>query len=222
MRATIGIFGVGLLLGSAAALAAPDPATEIEGVYAWMSPGGALVNLVMDVYSGAPASARFSDSVEYVFHTRSMASSSSTSSVEEDVICTFDAQQKVSCWAGDSFVAGDASGTAGIESPDGLLRVFAGRRDDPEFWNRTGFDRMTSDIAQTKLTFATDSAGCPRFDAVTQAELVREVGSGANGGPARDDFAAKNVLALVVQVDKGILTRGGSFVAIYGAIHEKP
>ena len=199
-----------------------EPAAHVADVFAWMAPDGRHVNLVMDVFPSATASARFSDKVQYVFHTRSRATFTSATSVEENVICTFDAAQKISCWGGDSFVTGDASNPHGLASADGELLVFAGLRDDPFFFNASGFQAMTQAIAQSKLTLTTDPAGCPTFDAATQAALLQQLQSDGSGGVATDALAGENVLALVVQVDKGLLTRGGSFVAVYGATHRQP
>ena len=48
-----------------------DIAADINDVFAWMSPDAARVYLVMTVFPFATAEARFSDSVQYVFHTSS-------------------------------------------------------------------------------------------------------------------------------------------------------
>lgn len=119
-----------------------DPAADINDVYAFLDkPGDAATKVVlaMTVFPAAPAGAKFSDTVQYVLHTSSGAKFGAATS-DLDIICQFDATQKASCWAGaDEFVTGDASQAAGITSKSGKLKVFAGLRADPFFFNLAGF-----------------------------------------------------------------------------------
>src|SRR5262249_10568169 len=113
-----------------------DPSADITDVFAWMAPDAGRVYLVMDLVRNGTTGSKFSDSVQYVLHTISKPSFGGTASAEVDIICTFDADQKVQCWVGnDAYVSGDASATDGIRSTDGKLKVFAGLREDPFFFN---------------------------------------------------------------------------------------
>jgi hypothetical protein len=202
--------------------ASADPAADITDAFAWMTPDASKVILVMDLTRNADVESKFSDSVQYVFHTTSSASFGGTPSADVPVICQFDPQQRVECWAGDeSYVTGDASSLSGITSRDGKLRVFAGLRNDPFFFNLAGF-RETARIvtgAAGSLTF--DAAGCPAVDQATSTALVTQLQSAPGGGPAPDSFANFNVIAIVVEVDKSILTENGPILSVATATYRR-
>lgn len=202
--------------------ASADPAADITDVFAWMTPDASKVILVMDLTRNADVTSRFSDSVQYVFHTTSSASYGGAKSDDVPVICQFDPQQRVECWAGDdAFVTGDASSLSGITSENGRLRVFTGLRNDPFFFNLAGF-RETARIvtgAASSLTF--DAAGCPAVDSATSNALVTQLQSAPGGGPAPDSFANFNVIAIVVEVDKTILTKNGSILSVAAATYRR-
>jgi hypothetical protein len=200
-----------------------DPTADIADVFAWTSPDGGHVNLVMTVGRAVAADFQFSDQVQYVLHTRSQSSFGTNSGPEVNVICQFDAAQTAACWAGTSeYVTGDASSTAGITSADGKFRVFAGQRNDPFFFNLDGFNHTVSvvDSVEGDLTF--DANGCPALDADTSAALRTLLQSNADGtGPATDTFANSNILAIVVTIDKALLTSDGPIVSVYGSTHAR-
>jgi len=202
--------------------AAADPAADITDAFAWMTPDASKVILVMDLTRNADLGSKFSDSVQYVFHTTSSASFGGTASADVPVICQFDPQQRVACWAGDAaYVTGDASSLSGITSSNGRLRVFTGLRNDPFFFNLPGF-RATARIvtgAASSLTF--DAAGCPAVDAPTSTALVTQLQSAPDGGPAVDGFANFNVIAIVLEVDKSILTKNGPILSVATATYRR-
>src|SRR6266851_7593742 len=80
--------------------ASADPAADITDVFAWMSPDAQRVFLVMDLVRNATTASRFSDSVQYVFHTTSRPSFGASPSPEVAIICTFNQAQMIQCWAG--------------------------------------------------------------------------------------------------------------------------
>src|SRR5215471_21482537 len=51
--------------------ASADPAADITDVFTWMSPDAQSVFLIMSLVRNATTASRFSDSVQYVFHTTS-------------------------------------------------------------------------------------------------------------------------------------------------------
>lgn len=203
-------------------LASMDPSADITDVYTWMSADASKVYLVMDLVRNASASSKFSDKVQYVFHTTSRSAFGQPASPEVDVICVFDASQKVQCWAGrESYVTGNASGAGGITSSDGKLRVFAGLRNDPFFFNLAGFRETARIVAGAASSLTFDPAGCPQLDAATSTALVTQLQSAPGGGAAVDAFADFNVLALVVAVDKSILTSNGPILAVWGSTNKR-
>lgn len=198
--------------------ASADPAADITDVFAWMSSDAQTVFLVMDLVRNATGASRFSDSVQYVFHTTSRASFGAAPASEVTIICTFDRAQAIQCWAGDEeYVTGDASNVTGIATASGRMRVFAGLRNDPFFFNLAGFRETARIVAGAAPTLQFDPAGCPALDAPTSTALVNQLQRAPGGGPAVDNFARFNVLALVVTVDKAIVTKNGPIVSVWGS-----
>ena len=212
-----------------------DPTTDITDVFAWMSADASRVYLIMNVFPDAGPGAvavpptqvaRFSNTARYVFHTASTAAFGTAATATEDVVCTFDdgTPQKVSCWAGSEFVSGDASGSAGIQSGSGKLSVFAGLRADPFFFNLDGFKAVVAAVTAAAPTLAPsfDAAGCPTVPGATSTALVTQLKTAPGGGAPVDHFAGFNVLALVLSVDKTILTKGGPVVSVHGSTNRAP
>ncbi len=196
------------------AVAKADPASDITDVYTWND--GANVVLVMNVFPAATLDARFSDAVQYWFHTTS-GPAFGEKSVPFDIVCTFDADQKIDCWAGGEEVHGDASGLAGLASASGKLKVCAGRRNDPFYFNLTGFDAVSAFVAANSGSLMYDPAGCPKIDMATSTTIVTTLKEDGMGNPGTDTFAADNILSIVVSIDKTLLTEGGPIVSVWGA-----
>jgi uncharacterized protein DUF4331 len=202
--------------------ASADPSADITDVFAWMSPDAGKLYLVMDLVRNATASSKFSDSVQYVFHTTSRAKFGDPPSPEVDIICVFAASQTIQCWAGArAYVTGDASGLDGIRSADGTLRVFAGLRDDPFFFNLAGFKETGKDVANAASGLTFDPAGCPQLDAATSGALVTQLGTAPGGGPAVDNFAHFNVLSIAIAIDKALVTKSGPIVSVWGSTNRQ-
>ncbi len=228
----VGLFGNARLAHSSDHLDSPatkaDPAADINDVYGWMS-GNDLV-LAMTLFPNAmgasdagPGSA-FSNAVQYVFHTSSGASFGATTA-NEDIICTFDVTQTISCWVGtDEYVTGDASGLAGLASADGKFKVFAGLRADPFFFNLDGFNNTVSTVesvagaASPVLMY--DVAGCPTLSNGQGALLRTQLMTESDGGAATDFFATFNALAIVVSVDKSLVTKGGPVLSTWSSTNQ--
>lgn len=216
-------FGAALHLGQARAAdhadgpaAIADPTSDIDDVYTWMSPDAADLNLVMTIGRDVSASFRLSDQVQYVFHTTSRASYGVPAGPEFNIICEFDRAGRASCWAGNGlFVGGDASSTSGIETKDGRMRVYTGVRNDPFFFNLRGFQEVARTVGTVAPSLAFDGAGCPRLDAGTAGALVGTLGTG------RDDFLGFEAFAIVVSIDKTLVTRNGPIVSVWGSTHRR-
>jgi hypothetical protein len=199
--------------------ATADPAADITDVYSWLD--GSNVVLVMNVAPLATTASKFSDKVQYVFHTEST-NQFGMPGKKVDVICTFDAAQKISCWVGDKgYVTGDASATAGLEAADKSFKVFAGLRDDPFFFNLEGFKDAVETVDAAKPTLTLDAAGCPTLNNATSTALVGMLKGTAKGTmPAKDFFAGKNVLSIVLSVDKKLLNTGGPLLNVWGSTNK--
>jgi len=195
-----------------------DAATDINDLYAWSTSD--KINLVMTVFPQAGANAKFSAAAAYVFHTSSRANFAATASTALDIICTFDAAQKVSCWVGSdktNYVSGDAS--ASITSSSGKVRVHTGRHDDPFFFNLAGFNKVREIVKGAAASLTFDANGCPALDAATSGVLVNQLKQTATGGAAANFFAGLNTLAIVLQIDKSVLTAGGPLMSVWAGTH---
>lgn len=190
---------------------------DLTDLYAWMSPDGSKLNLAVGWESGATM---FSDAVVWAIDIESRAAYAGAPGTKNRILCAFDVAQHVSCWLGDEYVSGDGTAASGVTSASGRLRVFAGRRNDPFFFNKTGF---VAALALTKgLSGAPrDGAGCPTVDGTTSAAVLAQLAHGASGNPPQDDFAGGNFLALVFQIDKTLVTTGGPVLAISASTYKK-
>lgn len=198
-----------------------DHATDIADVYAWSTAD--KVNLIMTVFPQATTASKFSTAAAYVFHTSSRAAFGSATTTPLDIICTFDAAQKVSCWVGSdktNYVSGDASAAAGISSSSAKVKVHTGLHDDPFFFNLAGFNKVREIVkgAAASLTFDTD--GCPALDVATAGALVTQLKQSPTGGAPANFFAGLNSLAIVIQVDKAVLTAGGPILGVWAGTHK--
>lgn len=204
--------------------ASADPTADITDVFAWMSPDAQRVNLVMGIGRDVAPDAQFSDAVQYVFRTRSLPrfSFAGSSSDEQLVVCTFDAQQVVSCVIDGITVSGDASDPAGLLGADGRVQLFTGVRNDPFYFNGSGFRETARLVTAAAPSLDLDESGCPALDDATAQALQQQLRTEPDGSPALDNFANFNILALVLSVDKSLLTGGGPIVAVSGSTHLLP
>jgi hypothetical protein len=199
-----------------------DPASDINDVFTFVD-GGKVV-LGMTVFPFAPMDAKFSTATKYVFHTTSGTAFGETKA-SKDIICTFDASQKISCWIGtDDYVTGDASAAAGITSTSGKVKVFAGKRADPFYFNLQGFKDTVTTVegAASALTF--DTSGCPGVDSATSMALVNKLkettSTAATTKMTADDFGTANTLAIVLSLDASLVTSGGKIVSVWGSTNK--
>jgi len=199
---------------------ATNPMADITDLYAWMA--GSNLNLVMDVSPRDDSTRSFGPAVQYVFHITSKPGLgvATPGGTETQVILRFASNTRVECWVSDAtgtkdYVIGDPSNEAGVTSILGKIKVFAGRRSDPFFFNQTGFASMVGMLA-TSRSLSPDGAGCPTGITDTQAGTLRSTlmtGTDAYAGTAR-------VMAIVVQVDKSlVISEGNPTVAVWGSTH---
>jgi hypothetical protein len=110
-----------------------NPQADIADVYAWISPDGRQLNLIMTVLGHT-----FSDRVEYVLHVDSGKAFGHTT-MSTSIACRFAAATAAQCTLGDlDSVSGDPTGTTGLTGRNHHFRVYAGLRDDPFYNNIKG------------------------------------------------------------------------------------
>lgn len=171
-----------------------DPAADIGDLYAWMSPDGLRLNLVMTIVGK-----KFSDHVRYAFRIDSgqaLGKTSATSMIE----CDFNSAVAPECH---------------LDQEQRHFRVFAGLRDDP-FFNNVRGTRAALNVAAAALKAGVrrDAAGCPRFDANTSARILEEWRH-TEGKPGADFLAGWNTAALVIEIDISAVNRGGPLLGVW-------
>jgi Domain of unknown function (DUF4331) len=198
-----------------------NPMADITDVYAWMT--GSNLNLVMDVSPQDDGTHGFGPAVIYVFHLTNKPGLGvgTAGGTETKVILKFASNTSIQCWVTDAtstkdYLTGDPSNTAGVTSILGKVKVFAGRRSDPFFFNATGFASATSAINTLPANPSPDGAGCPTGVTPSEAGQIRTMfATGA------DAFAAANVMSIVVQLDKSLVSPNTNMpvVAVWGSTH---
>jgi hypothetical protein len=199
---------------------AASPMADITDVYAWMN-GTSFLNLIMDVSPKDNGSTSFGPSVLYVFHLTSKAGIgvNQPGGTETQVICRFASNTSVECWVVSGtttkdYVSGDPSNRAGVSSLLGKVKVFAGRRSDPSFWKFTSFNSAIATFRASLPSATVDGAGCPMGLGAQTLDLRTALAGGS------DDFAATNVMAIVLQIDKSLINVTGNVaVGVWGSTH---
>ena len=226
-----GLVAAGLSLGGAARAAdhydAPgvlaDPSTDITDVYGWMTPDAGRMILVANVFPNADANAKFSTTALYVFHFSAQKSYGDAAPVTSTIVCAFDAAQVATCWGpGGEYLHGDASAPQGLASESAKMRLFAGLRDDPSFFNLEGWkDAVTG----TKAALVNDPAACPKAQTAALDALRTKCGQNGMGGAPRDSYRkggsaggasySGNVLSLVMTVEKTLVVDADHKIVAY-------
>ncbi len=216
--------------------AASGMATDILDVFAFMQNGGNKLNLIATF----PTSS-FSNSVQYVFHVNSSAGYGMPQT-ETLVLCQFESATDISCWvgaAGDSDGGGsdyqllitgdpsDADNPLQDQASEPQIRVFAGERNDPFFFNLSGFQKVASFVRENAGGLTFDANSCPNDlgDANAQAivgQLAQnddgnDDGGAIGGPPATDDLEGAAVAALVIQLDDTFVNSGGSILGVWAS-----
>ena len=216
--------------GDGPAAQMPDPSADITDVFAWMSADGSKVELVMDVYPDAPPTAHFSPSVQYVLHLASAPAFNPAAPpplTQKVVLCNFAPNGRGQCWLGpatggtaDEYVVDiEPDVEAGQASEDGRMKVFVGRRNDPFFFFVDGFKHAVAAVIAAG-SLSTNGFGCPLLD-VSRAAGLKGMLDGTVMGPAVDNFAGKSVLAIVVELDKSLVSDAANpILAVWGSTNQ--
>ncbi|HEX8792260.1 MAG TPA: DUF4331 family protein [Polyangiaceae bacterium] len=171
--------------------ATADPQSDITDVFAFTSPENpAHVVLAMAVTPYAGDASTFSPTVDYAFRVQrvEVLQPFTLDTTARDVVCRFDSgsPQNVTCTAPGGLMAttqvGDPTGGGDAQSP---MRVFAGMRSDPAFFDRQG-------ALATLRTGAASFTGTNAFAGANVLAIVVELESrvfatvgdaGADGAP---------------------------------------
>lgn len=190
-----------------------DPRADIGDLYAWTSPDGKRLNLVLDIVGHT-----FSDKLDYVFHIDSGKRFGHTTATT-DIVCRFRSGTDASCSVDGEEAQGNPGDPKGLESAHHRFRVFAGPRDDP-FFNNVKGTRAAYDKARAALDAGArrDSAGCPAFDAATVRSIADEWRH-TQGGPAKNLLAGWTTSAIVVSIDLDEVNHGGPLLAVWASTH---
>lgn len=191
---------------------------ELSDLYAWSSPDAVHTNLVLTLRVRPEYGWRFPQRSTFVFHVNSSPAYGAPGT-ETPIACHFFASNAFECWLGDSYVSGNTGVEAGVTSPDGRLRVFAGLRDDPAFFDRESFTTASEELRRkaTASPFAKDRHGC----FVETPRLAALAGRLRPNDPAKasDSFEGRNVMGLVLQVPTASLNVGGPVLSVWASAH---
>lgn len=199
-----------------------DEFGDITDLYAWMSPDAQSLNLVLGWNPDSTAASRFGETLQWAFHVTSRADFTAASGRDVDIVCAFDEARRIDCRVGEERVVGEPGDPAGLVSESGRLRVFAGLRNDPFFFNLAGFRAVTRQVGEALPGLARDAAGCPSVDAETAEALTAQLAAGEGGAAGTDAFGGTSVLVIALQVDKALVTPGGPVVGVWASTHRKP
>ena len=183
--------------------ATADPASDLTDVFAFTSPSDpARVVLAMAVGPYSAADAAFSPLVTYAFRVQRVDALSpfTLDTTARDVVCTFDAAtpQRVSCTGPGAVMAAAAVGDPSGGGAGGPMRVFAGLRSDPAFFDRQG---ALATLSTGRASFTGDNA----FAGANVLALVVEIDSAlftlASDAAAATD-GARPVLAVAAETTR--------------------
>jgi len=216
-------------------------ASDITDVYAWMSTDKSKVYLVLDIQgadTGATATTKFSDTTQYIIHVNSGTAYGMTTT-QDNIVCKFDsaATQNFECWGpgasgtATEYVKDAVGNTAGKTSTSGKMKVFAGVRNDPFYFNIRGFIEAGATVKSVAGTLTFDAAGCPTINTANSTTLVKQLTHGGGNGtvaPA-DDFGKNgnsllqggttngNILSIAISIDTTLLTKGGNTLSVWAS-----
>jgi hypothetical protein len=225
-----------------------QPLADINDVFAWMTADGTHVNLAMTISPGDDGTRHLSPNIIYVFHVTASPAFGSPGT-ETKIVCKFTSDTQHECWVGKTdYVSGDANmlGMApGVFSLDGKIHLYVGHTADPFFFNLQGF-RDAANFVDNAGALPTNAAGCP--DTGVAATNNSAIGTplrnclfgDPNAGAARtascpgspgtaaapcsttsaDCFASLNVIAIVLQLDKTLVSSATNpVIGVWASTH---
>ncbi len=202
-----------------------EPTADLADWYAWTDADGEHLNLAMTFFPLIDGEAEFSSEVLYAFHVNAHENLLTAPAKSTLITCRFYDGSNVECWANQdgsvgAYLEGDASASDGVTNADGSLRMFAGLRNDPFYFNLDGFlsvaQTVRGVVAADPSALGLDANGCPAgVDDGVRTALVGQLAQNApdamDGAPI-DDLQGANVMALVLQVDMDLVADGENMV----------
>lgn len=168
-----------------------DLREDINDLYAFMNPNNAEeLILVLTVFRDAQPDTTFSTTITHDFLIESSVTANSPATASMRLSCVFPTVTEVTCTLLENVTATSTVGATDQTFQQGGMRVYAGLREDPFFFNGPGLNMTLPEGEE----FADMSPG-----------LMFQAAADANGGQA-DAFAGENTLAIVVGVDRDLLT----------------
>lgn len=201
-----------------------DSAVELQDLYVWPSADLMKVNLAVTMRVSRSVGLRFPKGATFAFHVTS-SEKYGTAGVETNVICRFYDFEAIECWAADLYAAGQVGMESGVTSIDGRMRVFAGLRDNPAFFDLKEFLRASDlmlkmfDVPPPLTPPTRDEQGCIKSTPKV-ANLGGRLRIAAPGG--EDSLQDANVMALVLQLPKEALVQGGPVLGVWAGAHFVP
>lgn len=191
---------------------------EVADLFAWTTADAASVNLVATMRVARGIGWRFPKGTSIVFHIAS-GPTYGTAGSETKLLCHFYDFDAVECWLGDGYVVAKAGVVAGGVSSDGRLRVFAGLRDDPAFFDRGALEAASAQVLKSSAVAppVKDQFGC-----LAPNPIVSQTGRWLYAPDPKkviDAHEGRNVMALVVQVPAAMLTAGGPILGVWVSAH---
>jgi hypothetical protein len=190
-----------------------DPQSDITDVFAFTSPDtpGRVV-LAMAVTPYATDASTFSSLVDYAFRVQRVEAVSplTLDGTARDVVCEFDdgAPQKITCTAPGGLSATATVGdTGGGGGGPGSMRVFAGLRSDPAFFDRQG---ALTTIATGRASFTGENAfaGANVLAIVVEIDSARFALPPEGGAPVTVDAGDAGARTPILAVAAETFRRG--------------
>jgi hypothetical protein len=216
---------------SATITTADSGLADIQAVYAWMDSDGLKINLAMTVSPFDPGTTSFKPGIQYAFHAQALRTPAASDGVLTQIICEFGSATEIQCWVGrdgttDEYLSGNPASTTGLVNSGGSIRVFAGRRSDPFFFNSAGFSAAMTLARGAAAGAPRNAAGCPAITPTSAAAIVQQFSRRPppnQAQPGEDRFSNTNVLALLVRIDKRLIkaTASAPILTVWGSTHTK-
>jgi len=194
---------------------------DIVDLFAWMDPTGKNVFFILTFNPNAPVGTLFDPNLLYVIHTSARSGlNDAAPAADIPIICRVQSTARAECWVGRSTYA--VGGTERVNfSADQKLSFYAGRRNDPYFAYDTPANGVGGMMASIRTTLAGKTRmanGCYQFS-TTERDAARNA---LTGGTRVDSYAGRNVMGLMLSVDRNLLlAQGKTNLAVWATINNR-
>lgn len=193
-------------------------ALEVADLFAWTTPDAEKVNLIATMRVARAVGWRFPKGADIVFHISS-SPAYGTPGTDVELLCHFYDFDGVECWLGDAYVAAKVGVPSQGVGPDRRLRVFAGLRDDPAFFDRAALEGVSKGLLESLMPAPPmkDEFGCmaPWPGGYQMAHTLYA----PDPKKVVDAHEGRNVLAVVLQVPTVMLQAAGPMLGVWVSAH---